>query len=123
MKTALSGDVAMLDRTTREKAAAIPRKILERFSKRIAHVDVHVSHLMPTGSTLCEVTVRLADHVQVIARDRNQDALKAITKALERVRVQGQVSQSVQRARRRRSKAAREVELGTLLPSRFFMTG
>jgi ribosome-associated translation inhibitor RaiA len=121
MKTALSGDVSMLDRTTREKAAAIPRKILERFSKHIAHVDVHVSHLMPTGSTLCEVTVRLADHVQVMARDRNQDALKAITKALERARVQ--VSQSVQPARRRRSKAAREVELGTLLPSRFFMTG
>jgi len=108
MKTALSGDVAMLDRTTREQAAAVPRKILERFSKRIENVEVRVSHLMPTGSTSCEVTVRLVDHVQVMARDRDQDALKAITKALERARAQ--VSQSVQRARRRRSNAAREAE-------------
>jgi ribosome-associated translation inhibitor RaiA len=63
---------------------------------------------MPTGSNRCEVTVRLADHVQVTTRDRDQDALRAVTKALERARLQ--VSRSVQRARQRRSFAAREAE-------------
>lgn len=63
---------------------------------------------MPAGAMRCEVTVRLVDQVQMMARDRNQDELKASTKALERARVQ--VSQSVQRARRRRSNAAGEAD-------------
>jgi len=60
---------------------------------------VRISHLVRSDSTLCEVTVGLANNVQIMAQDRDLDAIKAIFKALERARVQ--VSQSLRQVRRR----------------------
>ena len=69
-------------------------------SKSIAEIDVNIGYIARTGATLCEVSVRMSNHVQILARERDLDASKAILRALERARLQA--SQSLQRARQRR---------------------
>ena len=88
MKSALTGHVAMLDRETKEKIAAARERLFGRLRDRIAELDVSVDHIAQTGATLCQVSVRTADRIQVLARHRDRDALKAVVTALERARAQ-----------------------------------
>jgi len=88
MKLDINGHVAMLDQETTEKIAAAREHIFGRLRDRIAELDVRIDHVAQTGSTLCQVTVRTANRVQVLARHRDRDALKAAVTALERARIQ-----------------------------------
>jgi hypothetical protein len=99
MNVSITGDVAMLDRKTRNKTQDLPQRMFQRLSRQIADIDLSIRHIARTGSTLCEVTVRTYDRMQVVSRDRDQDASAAIQRTLERAKVQ--VGQSIKRARRR----------------------
>jgi ribosome-associated translation inhibitor RaiA len=88
MNTDIKGDVAMLESETREAIAAPRERLFRRIRKHIASLDVHVAHVARTGATLCEVTVRTAHRVQILARHRDQDALTAAKMALEKARRQ-----------------------------------
>jgi hypothetical protein len=88
MKSALTGDVAMLDPETKEKIAAARERLFGRLRDRIAELDVSVDHVAQTGATLCQVRVLAAGRIQVLARHRDRDALKAVVTALERARLQ-----------------------------------
>jgi hypothetical protein len=86
MKFDINGHVAMLDEETKEKITAARERLFGRLRDRIAELDVRIDHIAQTGSTLCQVTVRTASRVQVLARHRDRDALKAVVTALERAR-------------------------------------
>ena len=88
MKFDIKGHVAMLDNETKEKIAAARERLFGRLRERIAEVDVRIDHIAQSGATLCQVTVRTANHVQVLTRHRDRDALKAVLTALERARLQ-----------------------------------
>jgi uncharacterized protein (DUF111 family) len=85
MRFAIQGHVAMLDKET---IAATRERLFGRLRNHIAELDVRVDHIARTGVTLCKVNVRTANHIQVLARHRDRDALKAVLTALERARVQ-----------------------------------
>jgi hypothetical protein len=87
MRFAVQGHVAMLDDETKEKIAAARERLFGRLRNRIAALDVRVDHSAQTGATLCQVNVRTANRIQVLARHRDRDALKAVLTALERARV------------------------------------
>jgi len=101
MRVDISGHVAMLDEETKEKIAAAREHLFGRLRDRIAELDVRVDHVAQTGSTLCQVTVRTANRVQVLARHRDRDALKTVLTALERAR--NQITRALQPLRQRRT--------------------
>ena len=88
MRFAIQGHGAMLDQETKETIAATRERLFGRLRKHIAEVDVRVDHIAQTGATLCQVNVRTENRIQVLARHRDRDALKAVLTALERARVQ-----------------------------------
>jgi glycyl-tRNA synthetase beta subunit len=88
MRFDINGHVAMLDEETKAKITAARERLFGRLRDRIAELDVRVDHIAQTGSTLCLVTVRTDNRVQVLARHRDRDALKAALTALERARIQ-----------------------------------
>jgi glycyl-tRNA synthetase beta subunit len=88
MRSAIQGHVAMLDKETKEKIAAARERLFGRLRNLIAELDVRVDHIAQTGATLCQVNVRTANHIQVLTRHRDRDALTAVLTALERARVQ-----------------------------------
>jgi ribosome-associated translation inhibitor RaiA len=88
MRFDIHGHIAMLDKQTREKIAEAREHLFGRFHDLISELDVRVDHSAQTGATLCQVTVRTANRVQVLARHRDRDALNAVLTALERARLQ-----------------------------------
>ena len=100
MRFDINGHVAMLDQDTKDKIAAARERLFGRLRDRIAGVDVRIDHIAQTGSTLCQVTVRTANRVQVLARHRDRDALKAVLTALERAR--HQIARALRPLRQRR---------------------
>jgi glycyl-tRNA synthetase beta subunit len=100
MRFDINGHAAMLDEETKDKIAAARERLFGRLRDRIAELDVRVDHIAQTGSTLCQVTVRTANRVQVLARHRDRDALKAVLTALERAR--NQITRALKPLRQRR---------------------
>jgi len=88
MRFAIQGHVAMLDEETKEKIAAAPKRLFGRLCNRIDELGVRVDHSAQTGATLCQVNVRTANRIQVLAQHRDRDALKAAVTALERARIE-----------------------------------
>jgi len=84
----IHGHVAMLDEETKKKIAAARERLFGRLRDRIAGLDVRVDHIGQTGATLCQVTVKTENRIQVLTRHRDRDALKAVLTALERARIQ-----------------------------------
>ena len=101
MKFDINGHVAMLDEETKEQIAAARDRLFGRLRDRIAELDVRVDHLAQSGSTLCQVTVKTANRVQILARHRDRDALKAVLTALEQARLQ--IRRAFKPGRRRRT--------------------
>jgi hypothetical protein len=109
MRFDIKGHVAMLDSETKENIAAAGERLFGRLRDRIAALDVRVEHIAQTGATLCQVTVLAANRVQVLARHRDRDALKAVLTALERARLQ--VARALRSARQPRPAVLSEVTL------------
>ena len=108
MKIDIRGTVAMLDRRTTTEIAAACERLFGRARERIAGLDLHFDHVTRTGATVCDVTVRTGDHLQVLARHRDQDALTAALTALERARL-----------RLRRALTASRKSIGRPLPRQY----
>jgi hypothetical protein len=100
MRFDINGHVAMLDEETKKKITAERERLFGRLRDRIAEFDVRVDHIAQTGSTLCQVTVRTANRVQVLARHRDRDALTAVLTALQRAHLQ--IGRAFKPARQRR---------------------
>jgi hypothetical protein len=100
MRTHLEGSLALLDETTKDEIATARERAFGRLRGRIDEVNVRIDPVARTGGTLCQVTVRTADRIQVLARHRDRDALRAVMTALQSAR--RQVVRGLHRARRRR---------------------
>jgi hypothetical protein len=100
MKTTIKGDLAILDNRTRDDIAAAPERVLNRLKASVSELELKINHLVPSGATSCEISVRLSDRIQIMARHRDLDAAKATYAALERARLQ--ITRTLQRRRKRR---------------------
>lgn len=96
MKIAIQGD-SMLDDDTRRHIAGAPERVLGRLRRRVAELHLRIEPVARTGKTLCQVTVRTAGRVQVLASDRDLDARSAVLNALRRTR--NQVGRALRRRR------------------------
>ena len=98
MKVEIEGDW-MLEDEVRQDLAGAPDRELGRLRGRVAELKLSIEPIARTGKTLCQVTVRLANHVQVFACGHERDVRSAALKALRRAR--GQIAASMRRRRAR----------------------
>ena len=88
MKTEINGHLAMLDGETGAQIVAARDRLFGRLRERVAELDLNIQHVAATGTTLCQVTVRTANRIQILARHRDRDVLQAVVTALQRARSQ-----------------------------------
>lgn len=88
MKIQIRDYVGIVDRDDERQIAEAGEQLFGRLGERITALDLPFHDISQAGSAVSEVVVHAAGHVQILARHRDRDALKAALTALERARVQ-----------------------------------
>ena len=88
MKIHIRDCVGILDRGNERQIAEAGERLFARLGERITALDLRFHDISQAGSAICEVVVHAAGGVQILARNRDRDALKSAVTALERARVQ-----------------------------------
>ena len=88
MKIRIRDCVGILDRDNERRIAEAGEQLFGRLGERITALNLRFHDISQAGSAVCEVVVHAAGRVQILARHRDRDALKAAMTALERARVQ-----------------------------------
>src|SRR6056297_1272995 len=87
MKIEITGD-AILDDDARRDIDADTTRVLGRLRNRVRDLDLRIETMASGGKSLCQVTVRLANHVLIVGRDRHHNVRCAAYNALRRTKRQ-----------------------------------
>lgn len=87
MKIEITADI-LLDDDARRDIDADTTRVLGRLRHRIRDLDLRIETMASGGKSLCQVTVRLANHVLIVGRDRHHNVRCAAYNALRRTKRQ-----------------------------------